>query len=787
MGRFSSQVLLLLVFVSMGWHAINACCPNSCNGKGTCDKYCQCSCYDGYTGGDCSLRTCPSGEAWSDIAYATDYAHAPVECSNRGICDREIGECTCMEGFVGSACERLSCPADCNDNGKCYSMHNLALETRNADSTSYTYETAHGATGIWDANKIHGCVCDAKYGSYDCGEFTCVRGDDPLTTGEVNEIQLVTCTATAGSFVLYYKGSPSTSIAYSATAAQMETALESIKTITDVTVTYSDSFTQACQLTTNVISIEFTEQFGEQSPLVVVADSSLTATGSVAVSADGTTSKTSAGGTTYTSVKGTKENALCAGRGLCTTADGTCSCFDTNGDSYGSSNGYGAAGTRGDCGFITSGSVVSTCPGTVECSGHGICATDGTYVCSCEDGWQGGDCSERSCPIGLSWFSYPTANEKAHFDYATCSNMGTCDPALGVCLCRQNFYGQACEFMGCGGGLTTPCNGNGRCMTMKELALFAENNGDATTYTYGADPNEPRTWDADRIHGCHCDEGYTGYDCSLRTCPTGDDPATYDDHVEVQLLTCSADAGYFTLTFRQHTTANIQYNATADEVRDALMKLPSMSPGGVVWQTSSINSALAPYSRENGEFEDKTDHYPLRVYYTLDGAIPYGVMEDQIPHKTRMDGDPFWESLNATTRNGTHHFCNTTSPGNTVVIVFDAIHGNVPAITADVSHLTKVSGGSTVAGSVSVYTDGNSVNDLTSLAGTTEDVECNNRGICDRDDGKCTCFATYSSSDGKGLSGYIGDCGYRNQHKYSSGNSFIRAPGDLVVPHHVIQ
>jgi hypothetical protein len=38
-----------------------------------------------------------------------------------------------------------------------------------------------------------------------------------------------------------------------------------------------------------------------------------------------------------------------------------------------------------------------------------------------------------------------------------------------------------------------------------------------TTYTL---------WDAHKIYGCICDEGYYGFDCSLRYCPIGDDPHT---------------------------------------------------------------------------------------------------------------------------------------------------------------------------------------------------------------------------------------------------------------------
>ena len=89
--------------------------------------------------------------------------------------------------------------------------------------------------------------------------------------------------------------------------------------------------------------------------------------------------------------------------------------------------------------------------------------------------------------------------------------MGTCNPIFGTCTCRDNFYGSACEYMTCGGGVTQPCNGHGKCMSMYELALWSEDNGDSTDYTYGADPNNALTWDAYRIHGCLCDDGFSGY------------------------------------------------------------------------------------------------------------------------------------------------------------------------------------------------------------------------------------------------------------------------------------
>jgi hypothetical protein len=129
----------------------------------------------------------------------------------------------------------------------------------------------------------------------------------------------------------------------------------------------------------------------------------------------GSGSWTDVAGTHYHSVKGTKEDDFCANRGLCDPIDGTCSCFDTNNDVYGSSNGYGAPGTRGDCGYIISATtkVVSSCPGELACSGHGVCDTS-SFRCFCSSGWMGGDCSEMVCPLGLSWFSLPTADNVAH-------------------------------------------------------------------------------------------------------------------------------------------------------------------------------------------------------------------------------------------------------------------------------------------------------------------------------------------------------------------------------------
>jgi hypothetical protein len=88
-----------------------------------------------------------------------------------------------------------------------------------------------------------------------------------------------------------------------------------------------------------------------------------------------------------------------------------------------------------------------------------------------------------------------------------------------------------------------------------------------------------------------------------------------------------------------------------------------------------------------------------------------------------------------------------------MVVVFDTVHGDVPAITSNVA-------------SVTVYTDGQSVNGYTSMTGTTENDVCNHRGLCDITSGMCSCFAGFSSSNGAGERGDMNDCGYRIIDKF---------------------
>jgi len=84
-----------------------------------------------------------------------DTAHAYAECSNKGFCERSSAECSCLPGYEGSACQRMSCPTaqglTCNGRGMCRTIGELA-------KLSYDNEYA-----LWDKDTSTACDCDSGF------------------------------------------------------------------------------------------------------------------------------------------------------------------------------------------------------------------------------------------------------------------------------------------------------------------------------------------------------------------------------------------------------------------------------------------------------------------------------------------------------------------------------------------------------------------------------------------------------------------------------------------------
>lgn len=202
--RTTSLIFAASVLVAQ----VTAECPNSCSGHGTCNGEDQCECQDegiiinpsgnsdtkmaAWTGADCSAMTCPRGISWtvpSSTGGDLYCSHLQgQECSDMGLCDRTTGQCSCFAGYTGAACQRTSCPNDCNGHGVCQSNvkfaqdATIALQPEDFDAAGlnadFDYLISYDLA--WDSDLHFGCKCDVGYRGADCSQVECPSDTDPL-------------------------------------------------------------------------------------------------------------------------------------------------------------------------------------------------------------------------------------------------------------------------------------------------------------------------------------------------------------------------------------------------------------------------------------------------------------------------------------------------------------------------------------------------------------------------------------------------------------------------------
>ncbi|CAM9386537.1 unnamed protein product [Pylaiella littoralis] len=429
------------------------------------------------------------------------------------------------------------------------------------------------------------------------------------------------------------------------------------------------------------------------------------------------------------------------------------------------------------------------------CNGRGM--INSNLTCSCFSGFRGPDCSLKACPVGRAWADFPSAENVAHATGAECSKTGDCNRVTGLCECRTGFAGQACDRLEC----PSACSGHGRCLSMAEAAA----GWDGRVLVR---PNVvyDSVWDAHIVHGCVCDPGWAGHDCSQLECPRGDDPFTTGQQNEKLRIVCEADSGSFVFFFRGVSSADIPFNASYGYVEELLEEMNTVTdvrvsmvgttgavcgqdeevvteveflqdfgdlPAGSV--SSSVSDSLQLAGGDAGLSLETVAEMVCPACPSCSGGI-YLIYDDDATSLIPSDASAsdveealaglgtlgaaasvYGEVLSiSVAMEGGSSLCESGASVATSIALRSA-HGNLPSF-AFIGSVRDADGASVTV----TYADGN---------GDKENEYCANHGVCDFATGSCLCdrnttmfpdeWYWWESSDGYGGPGGRPDCGHQ--------------------------
>ncbi|KAM4641602.1 tenascin-N-like [Discoglossus pictus] len=384
-------------------------CPNNCAGNGVCiNGVCQCA--KDFTGADCSVKKCA------------------LDCGEFGKC--VDGSCQCAEGYTGPDCRQKKCAFDCGKFGKCIDGSCQCAE-------GYTGPDCREKKCAYDCGKFGKCIdgscqcaeeytgpdCSEKKCAYDCGRFgKCIDGSCQCAEGYTGSAcRKKKCPVDCGEFGKCVDGTCKCSEGYTGIDCKEKKCpfdCGEYGTCVDGVCQCAEGYTgPACRKKKCPVDCG---EFGK--------------------CVDGTC-KCSEGYTGF-DCKEKKCSVDCRPNGRC--VDGQCLCNE---------------------GFI---GISCSTDVTALCSGHGKYLVD-SDICQCDDGWEGPDCSERSCPTNcgsngfcidgacqcITGFTGSDCSQKECL--LDCGEHGTC--VDGTCQCSVGYTGVSCREETC----AVDCGENGRC------------------------------------------------------------------------------------------------------------------------------------------------------------------------------------------------------------------------------------------------------------------------------------------------------------------------------------
>merc|ERR1711871_1357877 len=230
----------------------------------------------------------------------------------------------------------------------------------------------------------------------------------------------------------------------------------------------------------------------------------------------------------------------------------------------------------------------------MECSNQGLCDRK-AGLCECFDGYTGRACQRQACPEDCSGHGVCASVEQLRLsdmtklpltastmrddkvvtfdsdvwsvklrpgDYIKIGNyppMRIADDGIAEDTGASSGNYNVTHFLS---GLTAQNNAAIKVDTVELFNAFPE------TLPMGTEVYQVHSydlWDSDKNMACKCDPRWTGYDCSERKCPLGDDPLTVDS-VDGQGTTTTTDDSMYTQAPEKQTltmnTAQVEYGTS---------------------------------------------------------------------------------------------------------------------------------------------------------------------------------------------------------------------------------